>query len=1303
MAQGAFELDKPSERQTTRELSLSRIGRAWASQPRGPRFTRALVDFLRSLNAADTMRSYALAIVELFEWFDEKRRTIPTPDEVTRADAQEFAKWLERREHGLNGYRLANDPNSRLDDVIHRIVSRHPGIRYGQLLPLLLDVAELTELDRDAQGRIVRVLRRSDCPSGLDRRLSELVIKRILRRSPTLSQLRRGDVTIEGFTGDPSQLGITIPISPDVFRYSIVEASSPTGVERSGTIVARVTPLSSFWSYLMASGENRAEEQALLRVNIWLDVLGRSREQAATQQVATRAAKTPDVDLFVRLLATTYEHRLGKEQSILSARQTLFGTPPDTGPRTRYSDLRDRALLVLMAQVGPRAAEVTRLQRQDVASGEPPILTIRGKRGRKRQVAVPAGSLVALQHLTTKLKLMAAHQNRYGGSGRANDLLEPSAPLFPAIRLWGKNADVPDAKTLTRPALAMMLRRRAIEAGIAPESAEFARCHPHGIRHLFAQVARDSGTPLPTIQAAMGHASLATTGRYVEERRPEAIIAEAFRPSAQERHVTGVSEAPKPAVPGPPPRVVRVVPEVTVEAPALPQKRPQEALEVQRPQRQGRPQKRPLAEPAPEQWAAFEACAAGLVGTARVLCEIYMLDWGERGNRQRFAGRAELAKLEGAVEKLRAAGESDGSEEALIPEDVNRLVHSYVGKESGLVWWDGVNGDLDLSMPVMSAWQVGSCSETQADAVCEGLAALWTEWMEGKTHGQTAARALVSWIGEALEEAAEVDLAMRARDADWVPTEADWDATAIGPKDERLVFREHDSKRVVEWFRKVAWQYRTSRGRTETEDVKSRRAAKVLGTLHVPEWYGDADPIGTLAPEERAELIDVINVLVGDLRLQDRTPRYGSTSRSDAAELVVAMVDYDKAKDNEGELRKEMKAAGGGASYEIDLARLRDVSRAAAGRANLIAERLSGKSFDLVEFAKARAKRQRAGATRENRSDFYMRVLGELLGPVAACDPLLRLISAGGEGTLSAYRDLLHADPLRQTIVHPEAFKREFAEATGAHSECVARRIARHLYDLWRARAQARICTVLAEQAQVSPELATKYLTGQLTAARVARRPDAAEVRDGMERMRKAERELGLRHSLPSDAKAFDRPQDLRDLVASMQAFKVPCPSVQEMELRRLLGAPSRALPIFESWREARERGRDIVRVPPPRPIVEAVERMPAAVPVLTSEAARYEKELPAEYRRTFREAYELARERQYSEREAFDLAKRYVREMEISGEFSGIEEEYEPGERAGEIMTEYERNPRAQRLRFTRRAARMLPNPIRLIIATAL
>ena len=83
-------------------------------------------------------------------------------------------------------------------------------------------------------------------------------------------------------------------------------------------------------------------------------------------------------------------------------------------------------------------------------------------------------------------------------------------------------------------------------------------------------------------------------------------------------------------------------------------------------------------------------------------------------------------------------------------------------------------------------------------------------------------------------------------------------------------------------------------------------------------------------------------------------------------------------------------------------------------------------------------------------------MLGDLFGKEAADDFILRHFTyRDGDTTIATgnadYADLFRVYRRAGTIRHDPDFARRFARSTGTHSECVARRIARHLWELRRA------------------------------------------------------------------------------------------------------------------------------------------------------------------------------------------------------------------------------------------------------------
>jgi hypothetical protein len=234
---------------------------------------------------------------------------------------------------------------------------------------------------------------------------------------------------------------------------------------------------------------------------------------------------------------------------------------------------------------------------------------------------------------------------------------------------------------------------------------------------------------------------------------------------------------------------------------------------------------------------------------------------------------------------------------------------------------------------------------------------------------------------------------------------------------------------------------------------------------------------------------------------------------------------YDDQRDLLGQIKAELRA-GEASDYE---------KRAAEHSATRAAEQVDrlGRSlgrdpnFRIAEAVKERVGQRRGGA-REGRRDFYLRVVDQLFGASAAADPVLGLVAQCGKTPLSSEhnRELFRVDWLARTIGHERGFARAFAEKTGSHSACVARRLAR---DLWELRKQ----------------------------------------------------HLGVKPQ-----RVLDRPDELEQLVETMAAYRVPCPQIQEDELRRLIGTRE-PRPIYEAW-AAERRAHAITRKPARRGEIEA-------------------------------------------------------------------------------------------------------------------
>lgn len=159
---------------------------------------------------------------------------------------------------------------------------------------------------------------------------------------------------------------------------------------------------------------------------------------------------------------------------------------PDT---SKLSGLRDRALIGLLVGCALRRDEAARLQLGDIQQreGRWVIVDLAGKHGRIRTVPMPSWVKVAIDAWTAAAGI---------GDGV---LLRP-------VHKSGAVAGGP----MTAQAVYARIQRYAdlLSLDIAP----------HDLRRSFAQLARKGGAPIEQIQMTLGHASIATTERYLGGR-----------------------------------------------------------------------------------------------------------------------------------------------------------------------------------------------------------------------------------------------------------------------------------------------------------------------------------------------------------------------------------------------------------------------------------------------------------------------------------------------------------------------------------------------------------------------------------------------------------------------------------------------------------------------------------------------------------------------------------------------------------------------------------------------------------------
>ena len=144
---------------------------------------------------------------------------------------------------------------------------------------------------------------------------------------------------------------------------------------------------------------------------------------------------------------------------------------------------RNRALLAVLYIAGVRISEAAGLLWRDTQPRDDAgQLTVFGKGGKTRAVLLPRATWT----------LLAALRAEAG----------PDAPVFRSRR--GGVLDVSQVHRVVKAAA----KRAGLPAGVSA----------HWLRHAHASHALDRGAPVHLVQATLGHASVATTGRYLHAR-----------------------------------------------------------------------------------------------------------------------------------------------------------------------------------------------------------------------------------------------------------------------------------------------------------------------------------------------------------------------------------------------------------------------------------------------------------------------------------------------------------------------------------------------------------------------------------------------------------------------------------------------------------------------------------------------------------------------------------------------------------------------------------------------------------------
>lgn len=165
--------------------------------------------------------------------------------------------------------------------------------------------------------------------------------------------------------------------------------------------------------------------------------------------------------------------------------------------RRGHAGLRNRALIVVLWRTGLRIAEALALRTKDVNLEAGTITILHGKGDRARTVGIDPQAGAVLEQWLERRRAIG---------------MTPASPLFCTI------SQPRPGRPLHSAYVREAFKDLAMKAGIEK------RVHPHGLRHTHASELAREGVPVHVIRKQLGHASLATTERYIDHLAPLEVI-----------------------------------------------------------------------------------------------------------------------------------------------------------------------------------------------------------------------------------------------------------------------------------------------------------------------------------------------------------------------------------------------------------------------------------------------------------------------------------------------------------------------------------------------------------------------------------------------------------------------------------------------------------------------------------------------------------------------------------------------------------------------------------------------------------
>lgn len=504
--------------------------------------------------------------------------TMPSPARIRESDALTFLSHLRHETEDVRAAwgtwatleSAASDGERAVAQWILAAAAKEPNRRWSR--------AEILEgLDGDQVRSIVdntspRPGFRSKGGTAADAVLASLVRKGMLTRELKITTAKGREVDTRTYKDWlKATRGKMGPYDYASCTYAPVRPKEAAA--RPGTVEQRLSQLKSFWDHLGKPMGGDVKRPSGLDYNPWSDLLRQNRAKTDDDPARARMRR-PEASDLVKVI-----RKLRRKQR-----------PPKGSPMTVRSILayRDELLVTMLVLTALRVSELCRLRKKDTSTivvneeqYEFGKVTAKGRQGGKL-IEVPISDRVfqALQRLEAAIRQYLDHWDPLIEGFRADAgpdarptpelgkamyyrkvftswLMTPEAPFVPALARWGnaivkahdygrpemiksienrkdlRDAPLEKARAKDLPDIAVPFddtsvrdRLHAIAGRGEKNHAMRLRLHPHGFRHLAADLAEQGGSGVQLAQALLGHSDSRTTDIY---RHTEAVKVQSMK------------------------------------------------------------------------------------------------------------------------------------------------------------------------------------------------------------------------------------------------------------------------------------------------------------------------------------------------------------------------------------------------------------------------------------------------------------------------------------------------------------------------------------------------------------------------------------------------------------------------------------------------------------------------------------------------------------------------------------------------------------------------------------------------------